>query len=739
VETAASSPRVFVSYAHESEEHRRAVLSLAQQLRRAGVDCWLDQFDEIPPPTSWPQWMYRQLSEADVVLVVCTESYRRRVEGREAAGVGFGARWEGAIITQELYEQPPGARVKYIPVLLSRQDVRHIPYFLRSTTHHVVTAAEPGTYLGLLRQLSGHPTAVPEPLGTGAAPRGQGDKELPAAVSLLDLLGRDPIAPDRLRDRWRTPRGHPGSPAAVIGVGGDGVVGFDPATEGPHCLVVGAPGAGKTTLLRTLVASLALRHPPDAWGFVLIDYKGGAAFGDLVALPHTVGVVTDLDRWTSRRLLKLLRAEARRRERALAAAGADNFGWLGVRSAGAAEPAIPRLLVVVDEFASLVTELPDTITGLLDIAMRGRSLGIHLVLSPQRAAGAVTAAMRASISTRICLRVAHEEDSLAVLDSPAGADLPRSVPGRALKSVAGQPPRLFQVARLGDGDAGGRSTVEVVQVVATAAGQDARSRWRRWPSPLPTRLVLDDGRTTASPSDGFGAVVGLADVPDLLEQHPWSIQLDRSGAVVAVGTRGSGRTTWLTTVGRSLAARHGAGWDLYAASLDGELTGLAQLPQCQLAIRSDPALARDMVLLAAAELTTRTIGARLLAAGDDREAQATGAGDRRQGRRLVVAVDRLDLLLQGNNADELFGAVQRLAVDGPGAGVHLLATTDVAGARKRSLAEQFPHRLLLRLGDKRDYAQFDVAASDTPEQQPPGRGLWLPEGVEVQVAKAADC
>jgi TIR domain len=118
-------PRVFISYSHDSEEHRNNIVDLAQSLRQQGIDAQIDQFYESPPQLSWPMWMMDQI-ESDFVLLVFTETYERRFRGRETPGRGLGVRWEGAIITSELYHAVDD-RVKYIPVVVSMVDARLIP------------------------------------------------------------------------------------------------------------------------------------------------------------------------------------------------------------------------------------------------------------------------------------------------------------------------------------------------------------------------------------------------------------------------------------------------------------------------------------------------------------------------------------------------------------------------------------------------------------------------------------
>lgn len=65
------SPRVFISYSHDSPAHRDRVLMLADRLRTDGIDCDLDRY-ETSPAEGWPRWMAGRIAWADFVLVICT-------------------------------------------------------------------------------------------------------------------------------------------------------------------------------------------------------------------------------------------------------------------------------------------------------------------------------------------------------------------------------------------------------------------------------------------------------------------------------------------------------------------------------------------------------------------------------------------------------------------------------------------------------------------------------------------
>jgi len=153
--------RVFVSYSHDSPEHMDRVLSLCNRLRADGLDCVIDQY-EMSPAQGWPRWTEAQVEEARYVLVVCTEVYRRRFNGTEQAGKGLGVKWEGAVITQNLYDVE-ASNDKFIPVLFGPQDSAHIPTVLRGVTHYDVATLD--GYARLYRRLTNQPEVSKPPLG----------------------------------------------------------------------------------------------------------------------------------------------------------------------------------------------------------------------------------------------------------------------------------------------------------------------------------------------------------------------------------------------------------------------------------------------------------------------------------------------------------------------------------------------------------------------------------------------
>ncbi|WP_432978438.1 FtsK/SpoIIIE domain-containing protein [Dactylosporangium sp. CA-233914] len=275
-----------------------------------------------------------------------------------------------------------------------------------------------------------HALAANRDAAGGAAPR-------MAPLGEVLGLGGEP-APSAIVKRW-VPSTRDRGLAAPIGFGGTGPLVVDLRRDGPNGIIAGAPGSGRAWLLRSYLTALAATYPANRLTFVLVD-NGGATFAECTELPHTVGVFTGDDGYLARRVLVSLGAEVRRREAVLRRHSVKDIVEMERRHPAAA-PA--NLLIVVAEFTAAPAEF---VTGLRELARRGRPAGVHLLLSTAYPHGAVDDDLRAEAPLRIALRVEEEQDSLEVLERPDAAHLSPLLPGRAFVRTVTSDPDAVQIA-----------------------------------------------------------------------------------------------------------------------------------------------------------------------------------------------------------------------------------------------------------------------------------------------------
>jgi DNA segregation ATPase FtsK/SpoIIIE, S-DNA-T family len=607
---------------------------------------------------------------------------------------------------------------------------------------------------------------------------------LPDSARLLDVLRLEPPGAEAVAARWAA-GGR--STLAMIGESYDGPFGIDIRKDGPHGLIAGTTGAGKSELLQSLVASLAAANRPDEMTFVLVDYKGGSAFSECVRLPHTVGMVTDLDTHLVERALVSLGAELTRREHILAAAGAKDIEDYQVlldrarpaRGERPPEP-MPRLVIVIDEFASMVRDLPDFVTGLVNIAQRGRSLGIHLILATQRPSGVVSQDIRANTNLRIALRVTDPAESADVIEAPEAAFISKSTPGRAYVRLGHASLVPFQAGRVGGRRPGtaiattprpwlapvdwqdlgkpeparpaaaqrAQEEITDLKVLVEAIGRAAHAlridRPRRpWLPPLPDTLLLSDlmptsAREMGAAADGGPAPFGVEDLPILQQQRAALLSLDTFSHLMAAGAPRSGRSQLLRTIAAALALEHGCA-DLHLYGIDcgnGALRALADLPHCGAVVtRTETERAVRLLGRLAAELSRRQ---ELLAEGGFADVTEQRAATGGSGRlpHVVVLLDRWEgftATLGEVDHGSLTDVITRILGEGASVGVHLVMTGDrsLLAGRISAMCEQ---KLAFKLAEKDDYGLIGLRPRDMPDDVPPGRAFRAGSGVEVQVA-----
>ena len=474
---------------------------------------------------------------------------------------------------------------------------------------------------------------------------------------------------------------------------------------GPHGLVIGATGSGKSELLRTLVVGLARTHTTDELHLALVDFKGGAAFADLSALPHVTASVTNLaaDPTLIDRLHDALSGELTRRQRLLGDAGAASIHD---------HDGLPSLLVVIDEFSELLEARPAMLELLLRIGRLGRSLGVHLLLASQRLEEGRLRGLDAHLSYRIGLRTFSEAESRAVLRSPEAYALP-PVPGAAYLSDGVGGLRRFRAFHVSAGirapapeitrpaaytsrsvpydPTAGPSLAEQT-ITELAALRPAR---RLWLPPLAGPIAQQ-----GLPQPDGRLAIGVVDRPR--EQRHDLLTLDLAGAtghLAIVGAPRTGRSTLLQTISCAIArGRTPQEAQLYLIDPAGGLAGTADLPHVS-------ARARD------AEVVTR-LAARLGALLEGRErGQSDDHGE------VYVVVDDWTAFREGHpDAADLLGLV---AARGLAQRIHLIVSaTRWHELRQRDL---FGTRLELRLGDPGDSEIDRRRAAGVPAE--PGHGL----------------
>jgi S-DNA-T family DNA segregation ATPase FtsK/SpoIIIE len=602
------------------------------------------------------------------------------------------------------------------------------------------------------------------------------ETDLPRSVSYLSLSGtglasdpaivtREWLANESVTSRnghSQQPSGRPGTLRALVGSTGTADFHLDLREHGPHALVGGTTGSGKSEFLQSWVLGMAAAHSPDRITFLLVDYKGGAAFAECVQLPHTVGLVTDLSPHLVRRALTSLRAEIRRREELLNLKRAKDL--VSLEQSGDPDTP-PSLVIVVDEFAALATEVPEFVDGVIDVAQRGRSLGLHLILATQRPAGVIKDNLRANTNLRIALRLNDVDDSVDVIEDSLAAHFPPEIPGRAVAKTG--PGRLttFQSGYVGgySGDQPDQAPIDVCEfafgrrrpwlttltpgrtatgptdikrIVATIrSAADALSI----PAPrkpwLPPLLPIYALEKLVSYARDEQLVVGPADAPDSQAQLVGVFNPDRDGNMAIIGTGGSGKSTALRTLAISAALAPGGG-PVHVYGFDfasGSLRMLEALPHVAAVVDGDDDERIGRVLRRlAAILDERSRKFARVHASDIAEYRRLS---NEPGPRILLLVDGIGAFREAYEhaaRSPHFGMFSQLASDGRMLGIHVVVTADRPGALSASLASTIQRRLVLRLASDDDYGLAAVPADILSATSPAGRGIM--DGQELQVA-----
>lgn len=608
------------------------------------------------------------------------------------------------------------------------------------------------------------------------------ESDLPRSMSVVNLLGKEMCDnPEAVLAHWRENRSlvrrhgqpqpleGPSTLRALVGHAGSEEFVLDLRTQGPHALVGGTTGAGKSEFLQSWVLGMANAYSPDRVTFLFVDYKGGAAFAKCVELPHFVGLVTDLNTHLVRRALRSLRAELRFREHLLNDKGAKDL--LELEKTGDPD-CPPSLIIVVDEFAALVGEVPEFVDGVVDVAQRGRSLGLHLILATQRPAGVIKDNLRANTNLRVALRMADEHDSSDVLGTPMAAHFDPAIPGRgAAKTGPGRitpfqsgfpgartpdrptaPPILVRELDFGPGqpwkiperppvtDGLAKDIDRVVDTVAAAARLGGVPTPRRpWLDPI--GAVYDIAQLMQRTDEAI--VLGVMDDPDNQRHVTRHFRPDRDGNLLYVGASGSGKSTALRSLAIAASITPDGG-PVHIYGLDfggGGLAALETMPTVGSIINGDDEERVARVLRQLTEEAERR-------AERFSSVRASTLTDYRQlvGRpnepRIMLLIDGFTTFREEYEAimsrAPLYSMLVRLLGDGRALGIHVAVTSDRPTGLPSSVLAAFSRKLCLRQANEDAYLTMGVPRDVLSPQSPAGRCMEVDEPQELQLAIFGD-
>lgn len=426
---------------------------------------------------------------------------------------------------------------------------------------------------------------------------------LPKKYTFMEMLDIGMIEHLNLAESWAM-HDPTKSLAATVGVDKYGEpfkLDLHERAHGPHGLVAGMTGSGKSEFIISYILSMATSFHPYEVAFILIDYKGGGMAKSFENIPHTAGVITNLDGNGIQRSLASMRSELHRRERIFRdvslkynVSNIDIYKYQKLYREGKVKEPLPHLFIISDEFAELKKEQPDFMTELTSTARVGRSLGVHLILATQKPGGVVDDQIRSNSRFKICLKVQDSGDSVEMLGRPDAAALVDT--GRFYLQVgyneifeigqsawAGAPyyPSAKTIKDLDDAvsviDMNGRVIAEVntdrfsmikdppkqldviTKYISKYCEDEKIEWWKMWLDPIPAHIYVDELAEKYAPKTEkfvLNPIFGEYDDPSHQAQGILTLPITEDGNAIVYGSAGSGKAMFVEAVCYSLMKNH---------------------------------------------------------------------------------------------------------------------------------------------------------------------------------------
>lgn len=609
------------------------------------------------------------------------------------------------------------------------------------------------------------------------------EEKLPQSISFMEMFEVGRVEHLNALNRWKEndPTKSLAAPIGVNTLGDIFTLDLHEKFHGPHGLVAGMTGSGKSEFIITYILSLAVSYHPNEVAFILIDYKGGGMAKSFERLPHTAGIITNLDGSAIKRSLISIESELKRRQAIFAevskkinVSNIDIYKYQKLYRDGTVEEPLQHLFIISDEFAELKTQQPEFMAQLVSAARIGRSLGVHLILATQKPSGVVDDQIWSNSKFRVCLKVQDRADSMDMLKRPEAAEL--TTTGRFYLQVgynelfelgqsawAGAPyypsdraiiakdnsvvivdknghtVKEGKIDNRGVGNTSKQKQLDAITEYLCQIAMEENIKIRPlWLEPIPAIILIEDIKEkykATSKRYELNPVVGEYDDPVHQRQCLFRVPVSQEGNVIIYGSAGCGKTTFLNAFLYSLIAEHTAEEvAIYIMDFATEtLRAFSKAPQVG-----------DVMLSYEKEKITNLMKMLYKALRDRKKLFADYGGDYQAYigagndlAQIVVVINNYTAFTE--EYEELEEAVAFLSREGVKYGIYFVITSvSTSGVRFR-MVQNFKQLFTLQLNDEAEYSSIVGKTEGLFPAKYKGRGLVrLDMLYEFQIASLTD-
>lgn len=592
---------------------------------------------------------------------------------------------------------------------------------------------------------------------------------LPKMITFLELFGVGKVEHLNSLSRWKE-NDPTKSLEAAVGVntlGDPFMLDLHQNFHGPHGLIAGMTGSGKSEFVMTYILSLAVNYHPNEVAFILIDYKGGGMAKTFEKLPHTAGIITNLDGNAIKRSLLSIESELKRREVIFSETGTklntsnlDIYKYQKLFREGRVSEPLPHLFIISDEFAELKTQQPEFMEHLVSAARIGRSLGVHLILATQKPAGVVDDQIWSNSKFRVCLKVQDRADSMDMLKRPDAAELTQT--GRfylqvgynelfelgqsawagapyypadrvvvekdtsiAVVDLTGHPIKQIKLDRHANGNAKAKKQIDAITEYIAALADETQLHARPlWLPPIAEHILMDDIRKEYLPSSSgrfvLNPLIGLYDDPAHQRQAPITLPLSQEGNAIIYGSAGNGKTSFINAMVYSLITENTPEEvNLYILDFASEtLRVFSKAPHVgDVIVATEQEKVSNLFKMLLGEVAKR----RKLFTQYGGEYQAYVENSGKTLPNLVVVIHNYNAFAELYEDKE--DTLSFLSREGRKFGLYFVLSASATGAVRFRLLQNFKQLLTMQLNDENDYATVVGKTDGVVPAKCKGRGL----------------